>query len=251
MEFLLWVVFVNRANRANSHDNFTPKMMSHIWPTNVSFVKGFFSVYIWSSRLMWAMIMPFLSFQISWSDAQWRVKHSSDKALGTVNCSGPPLTDNSVQRWWWSLWVNPGVEIVVWALVVCRGSWIGCLWHYCKMKARLIGNLPVLNSSLTRSTQVVAASTLSSLSYPRLLCKSSVHHPTGFLRHFITTSLLQSLLQGRTYKSTSVVAMASNFQPELARQPPAQPLPQATNGGKVQTHFSAHEAKKIAYKGLT
>jgi hypothetical protein len=119
------------------------------------------------------------------------------------------------------------------------------------MRARLIGNLPVLNSSLTRSTQVVAASTLSSLSYPRLLCKSSDHHPTGFLRHFITTSLSQRLLRGRTHKSTSVVAMASKFQPELARQPPAQPLPQATNGGKVQTHFSAHEAKQFAYKGLT
>lgn len=102
------------------------------------------------------------------------------------------------------------------------------------MRARLIGNLPVLNSSLTRSTQVVAASTLSSLSYPRLLCKSSDHHPTGILRHFITTSLSQSLLRGRTYKITSLVAMASTFQPELARQPPAQPLPQATNGGKYK-----------------
>lgn len=101
----------------------TPKMMmSHIWPTNFSLLKGFCSVvYIWPSSLMSTITMPFLSFQNSCSDAQeWRVKHSSDRALGTVNCSGPPLMDNSVQRWWWwLLWVNPGVEIVVWALVNC------------------------------------------------------------------------------------------------------------------------------------
>lgn len=139
--FLLWVVFVNRANRVNSHDNFTPKkMMSHIWPTNFSLLKGFCSVvYIWPSSLMSTITMPFLSFQNSCSDAQeWRVKHSSDRALGTVNCSGPPLMDNSVQRWWWcdyyeltqellkllsGRWLcAEGAELAVWAIVVKWGQ---------------------------------------------------------------------------------------------------------------------------------
>jgi hypothetical protein len=88
----------------------------------------------------------------------------------------------------------------------------------CVMRAVLTGKIPGgLRSRLARHRRSAAAS--SEL--------ASTDHFPGFLPH------LADALSRRAYRGTSI-AMASGFQPELARRPPSVPPPEAPNGGKVR-----------------
>ena len=105
------------------------------------------------------------------------------------------------------------------------------------MRARLIGNIPSFTSRLHPRLphNIHFGAPVSSLCSKDLLLSSGqalTYSRPGFL-HNLTDSVFQALLSKRAYKSTAV-AMAPDFQPQLARQPPSEPLPKAPNGGKVR-----------------
>lgn len=124
------------------------------------------------------------------------------------------------------------------------------------MRARLIGNVPgyitcCLHPCLPQSLQLAAASP-GRLSRS-LLCSSEQalsYSSSGILQH-LTDSVSRTLHLRKAY-TRSIVAMASDFQPHMARQPPSESLPNAPNGGKYklavcQLSVTSDKAANIAH----
>jgi hypothetical protein len=109
------------------------------------------------------------------------------------------------------------------------------------MRARLIGTIPSLTRSLHPRLPPSLHFAAPARRKPFLLrSERALRFPCP------TDPLSRSSLPGRAYRG-SPLAMASDFQPQLARQPPSEPLPKAPNGGKVWKFVNCDVAFKSIF----
>lgn len=125
-------------------------------------------------------------------------------------------------------------ELFIWVLDVAGG--LQCpFWVYERMRGILIGKF----AAITRSLHPCFPQTLRSISSVLSPCQT---HSSLLAKQTRTQSkLFPAVLNHQVRRLVTARggrAMAQDYQPQLARQPPTVPLPPAPNGGKVNYGFS-------------